>query len=252
MVLAVGGLVQPTRLHSGESAPPNLTTDVIFPASPILLRRRSTKQWNACAWALRGGSGAPASDFFGDGRMFAGGGFADSSAVARPGTVGDAPIAIDAQGVAHRHEVNSCRPVIKVQGVEGLVPRKTKAAIQNAHDIEPPIVTGVSVNLQHPAHVPLGGTVAGGDTWFPPHHDAQLHETNHDPPDDAGARQELGASTGRIGGRRKRRVSLSHNSPDNYFKTVLSLDPTDVDMMCEYGEMLAREGPSRAVVMCNT
>ena len=30
-----------------------------------------------------------------------------------------------------------------------------------------------------------------------------------------------------------------------YYTTVLSLDPTDTNMMCAYGESLARLGPAR-------
>ena len=45
--------------------------------------------------------------------------------------------------------------------------------------------------------------------------------------------------------RRRKRGTAAENSPESYYKTVLSLDPSDADMMCNYAELLARLGPSR-------
>jgi hypothetical protein len=46
----------------------------------------------------------------------------------------------------------------------------------------------------------------------------------------------IGASASAMGVERRRKRRLMNNSPDTYFKTVLSVDPSDVDTMCECRE----------------
>ena len=217
-VLAVSGMFQPTCLHAGDN-PASL------PPRALLC---------GVVGALRGGAGGSASDVFAEGRVSSGN-FGESGAT-NTGRATGSTACIDVDAVPkdeeHGATVFKKNPRTKDEGDTGNQGGATEDR-EYAHNIGKVNILNSRVHglaMPMPA-AQIGSSVGGAsyNTWFT----SDNADINVADGRVAARKGIIGASASAMGGERRRKRRLMNNSPDTYFKTVLSVDPSDVDTMCE-------------------
>ena len=220
LLLCWSGLVRPTWLRTGEQ-------DGGGPGSVRPWAGGTGCGTALTLLALRGGATDNRGSFFED----EGGGVPGNAFAA---TRSGGAIQIDSLGVSHKPLGAAARPADPADPVGA-----TPLSVGSVADVEGVVVGGGPVagaKVAATARVEAGGGPRDEGSWLAAGEEG------------GGSEELLGGGRRRVRGRSRRGGSAAHGGgtdADSYYKAVMALNPSDVGIMCEYAETLARSGALR-------